>query len=195
MFFFFLIGSWFHYIILPWFLRLSMVAAMSSGVSSFSMSPCPSPRSLTLSILSFSCLVGMRSSNLFSVVLFIFPGISVLGTFLITCSSRFITCPFWKPVPLSHAFVPDHIVACQSAIHCSILISFTSIRVSWSATYSIAGAWSLFCRPPPSVSLAYFHRTILHCISSNFSNLPSLTLRSLFQHSLSILLPSYMVNE
>ena len=136
--------------------------------------------------------------------LFLFPGISALYTFLSMCSpSLLITCPYQFNL-LSVIFLE----ACATLvvprmcsfmilslrvtphIHRSILISVTSIRFSClfvvahvSALIALL-ALSLFCIPSPSVSLASFCRTVLRCISSNFSSLLPSALWSQFPYHL-----------
>ena len=123
--------------------------------------------------------------------LFIFPGISALNTFLRMCSpSLLITCPYQinllsvifleacatLAVPRMCSFLILYFRVIPH-IHRSILISVTSIRFSClfvlahvSAPCSIAGLITVLYTFP-SVSLASFCRTVLRCISSNFSSL------------------------
>ena len=108
---------------------------------------------------------------------FLFPGVSVLNTFLsMSSSSLLVSTAPRMPVPvqpslrnhfgrlrhssLSYLFVPDLAIVCHSAhpdIHWSIRIPFTSISVLWrfvvahtSAPNSIAGL-ALFVQLAPLV--------------------------------------------
>ena len=125
-----------------------MVLAVGSSSSSFPLfflsSPCPSPLSLSVQNVSKSRWIA-SFHLIFGRPLFLFPGVSVLNTFLSVCSSSLlVTCPYQFDIP-SVIFLE----ACTTLvvprkcsflilswrvipyIHLSILISFTLIPFSY----------------------------------------------------------------